>query len=212
MTASQLSGKNEVHPRTPGPRLTHQLSADVWVRHAKMGQAWPRSSEPPSIPIDISVSHSVMSDSLQPHGLYISLMHAILQARILEWVAISFFQGIFPTQGLNPGLPHCRRILYQLSYKGSPRTLEWVAYPFFSLSSWPRNWTGVSCIAGRFFTNWAIREALIASLGLQSWTQLSDWAQSVNCVQLCMLTCFLPSPTPHPKSWLKPLQSSSCVP
>ena len=90
MTAGQLSGKNEVHPRTPGPRLTHQLSADVWVRHAKMGQAWPRSSEPPSIPIDISVSHSVMSDSLQPHGLYISLMHAILQARILEWVAISF--------------------------------------------------------------------------------------------------------------------------
>ena len=29
-------------------------------------------------------------------------------------------QGIFPTQGLNPGLPHCRRILYQLSYQGSP--------------------------------------------------------------------------------------------
>ena len=29
-------------------------------------------------------------------------------------------QGIFPTHGLNPGLPHCRRILYQLSYKGSP--------------------------------------------------------------------------------------------
>ena len=29
-------------------------------------------------------------------------------------------QGIFPTQGLNPGLPHCRRILYQLSHKGSP--------------------------------------------------------------------------------------------
>ena len=40
---------------------------------------------------------------------------------------------------------------------GSP--LEWVAYPFSSVSSWPRNQTGVSCIAGRFFTNWAIREA-----------------------------------------------------
>ena len=34
----------------------------------------------------------------------------------------SLFQGIFPTQGLNPGLPHCRWILYQLSYKGSPPT------------------------------------------------------------------------------------------
>ena len=32
----------------------------------------------------------------------------------------SFLQGIFPTQGLNPGLPHCRWILYQLSHRGSP--------------------------------------------------------------------------------------------
>ena len=43
-----------------------------------------------------------------------------LQARILEWVAISFSQGIFPTQESNLGLVHCRRILYQLSYQGSP--------------------------------------------------------------------------------------------
>ena len=75
-------------------------------------------------------------------------VHGILQARIL-----------FPPQGLNPGRPHCRRILYQLSYKGSPGTLEWVAYPFSRGSSRPRNWTGVSHIAGGFFTNWAIREA-----------------------------------------------------
>ena len=39
------------------------------------------------------------------------------------------------------------------------RILEWVAYPFSSGSSQPRNWTGVSCIVGGFFTNWAIREA-----------------------------------------------------
>ena len=71
-----------------------------------------------------------------------------------------FLQGIFPTQGLNPGLRHCRRILYQQSHKGSPRILERVAAPFSRGSSWPRNWTGISCIAGRFFTNWAIREAL----------------------------------------------------
>ena len=42
----------------------------------------------------------------------------------------SLFQGIFPTQGSNPGLPHRRWILYQLSHQGSPRILEWVAYPF----------------------------------------------------------------------------------
>ena len=35
--------------------------------------------------------------------------------------SLSFLQGIFPTQGLNPGLLHCRQILYQLSYQGSPR-------------------------------------------------------------------------------------------
>ena len=34
--------------------------------------------------------------------------------------SLSLLQGIFPTQGSNPGLPHCRRILYQLSHKGSP--------------------------------------------------------------------------------------------
>ena len=39
-------------------------------------------------------------------------------------------QGIFPTQGSNPGLLRCRQILYHLSHQGSPRILEWVAYPF----------------------------------------------------------------------------------
>ena len=74
-------------------------------------------------------------------------------------VSLSLLQGIFPTQGLNSGLPHCRQILSQLSHKGRPRILKWVAYPFSRGSSWPRNQTGVSCLAGRFFTNWAIREA-----------------------------------------------------
>src|SRR5574337_211106 len=42
--------------------------------------------------------------------------------------SLSILQEIFPTQGSNPGLPHCKRILYQLSHKGSPGILEWVAY------------------------------------------------------------------------------------
>ena len=58
-------------------------------------------------------------------------------------------------------LLHCRQILYCLSHQKSPRILEWVAYPFSRASSWPRNQTGVSCIAGRFSTSWATREALI---------------------------------------------------
>ena len=40
-----------------------------------------------------------------------SSIHGILQARILEWVAISFSKGIFPTQGSNPGLQHYRQTL-----------------------------------------------------------------------------------------------------
>ena len=67
-------------------------------------------------------------------------------------------QGIFPTQVSNPGFPHCRQILYQFSHKGSPRILEWAAYSFSRGSSPPRNWTGVACIAGGFFTSWATRE------------------------------------------------------
>ena len=38
--------------------------------------------------------------------------------------SLSLLQGTFPTQGLNPGLPRCRQSLYQLSHKGSPRTLK----------------------------------------------------------------------------------------
>ena len=74
--------------------------------------------------------------------------------------SLSCLQGIFPTQGSNPGLPHFLGILYQLSHKGSPRILEWVAHPPFSRgSSRPRNRTGVSCTTGEFFTSWATREA-----------------------------------------------------
>ena len=49
----------------------------------------------------------------------------------------ALLQGIFLTQGSNPGLLHCRSILYCLSHQGSPRILEWVAHPFSSTSSCP---------------------------------------------------------------------------
>ena len=49
-----------------------------------------------------------------------SSIHRIFQARILVWVAIPFSREIFPTQRLNPGLLHCRQILYCQSHQGSP--------------------------------------------------------------------------------------------
>ena len=113
-----------------------------------------------------SESPSVVSDSLQPHGWY-SPWNSPGQNTGVG--SLSLLQGIFPTQESDPGLPHCRWILYQLSHKGNWRILGWVAYPFSSRSSPPRNQTGVSCIAGRFFTNWAIREALIIDIRLAKW-------------------------------------------
>ena len=94
----------------------------------------------------------LMSDSLRPHGLY-SRRNSLDQNTGVS--SLSLLQGIFPTQGSNRGLPQCRRILYQPSHKGSPRILEWAAHPFSNGSSQPRSQTGVSWIAGGFFTNWA---------------------------------------------------------
>ena len=48
-------------------------------------------------------------------------VRGILQARILEWVAFLISRGIFLAQGSNPGLLHCRQILYHLCYQGSPK-------------------------------------------------------------------------------------------
>ena len=86
-------------------------------------------------------SHTVISDSLQSHGLYSQWNSPGKNTGVRS---LSILQGIFPTQGLNQSLPHCRRIPYQLSYKGSPKIVEWAANPCSSRSSRPRNRTGVS--------------------------------------------------------------------
>ena len=54
-----------------------------------------------------------MPDSLWPQEL-------VSPGQNTEVGSLSLLPGIFPTQGLNPGLLHCRWILYQLSHKGSP--------------------------------------------------------------------------------------------
>ena len=108
----------------------------------------------------------------------------------------ALLQGIFPNQGLNPGLPHCRRILYHLSHEGSPRILEWVAYHFSRRSSWLRNQNRVSCIAGGFFTSWATREAKLSSLGeVEYWWSFLP-AALVNYLlrELCKPNCISSHP------------------
>ena len=74
-----------------------------------------------------------MCDSLRPHGLY-SPRNSPSQNPGVG--SLSLLQGIFPTQGSNPGLLHCRWICYQLSYQGSLMgftILQQYSSPFFSI-------------------------------------------------------------------------------
>ena len=87
---------------------------------------------------EVRESRSVVSNSLRPHGLNIYSPWNFSGQNAGVGI-LSILWGIFPTQGLNPGLPHCRWVLYQLSHKGSPRILEWVAYPFSNGPSRLRN-------------------------------------------------------------------------
>ena len=102
------------------------------------------------------MSNSLWPQECNPPG---SSVHEDSPGKNTRVSSHALLQGIFPTQRLNSGLQHYMWIPYHLSYQGSPRLLEWVAYPFSRESSWPRNWTRISCIAGGFFTNWATREA-----------------------------------------------------
>ena len=65
----------------------------------------------------VSEGCSVMSHSLQPHGLYNPWNSPGQNTGV---GSLSLLEGLFPTQGWNPGLPHCGKILYQLSHQGSP--------------------------------------------------------------------------------------------
>ena len=79
----------------------------------------------------LKVFYCGMADIQKP--VYISCIQRnkciILQARILEWVAVPFSRGSSPTQGSNPGLQHCRQILYHLSYQRSLISVEISIYP-----------------------------------------------------------------------------------
>ena len=105
-----------------------------------------------------SESHSVMSNSLRPHRLYNSWNSPGQNTGVDSF---SLLQGIFPTQGLNPGLLHCRTDSLPAEPQEKPKNTGVGSLFLLLESSWPRNRTGVSCIAGGFFTNWALREAVL---------------------------------------------------
>ena len=73
------------------------------------------------LPCILSLSHVWLFATPWTVAYQAPLSMGSFQARELEWGAIPFSRGLFPTQGSNPGLPHCRQMLYHLSHQGSPR-------------------------------------------------------------------------------------------
>ena len=118
-----------------------------------------------------------------------SSVHRILQARILEWVAIPFSRAsswlrdllcllhwqagslpLAPCAAAAKLLQSCPALCDPMDYSPPGPTvpgllqagiLEWVAIPFSRASSWPRDQTWVSYIASRFFTIWATKETQV---------------------------------------------------
>ena len=110
-------------------------------------------------------------------------VHGILQARILEWVALPFSRGSSQHQGSNPGLLHYRQILYQLSHQGSPwyrnkRVLNWIQDRLVHL------WLLISNTEMRF----PLPQKIVVHLNLDHVCQ-----ESVNYSLLPVLFCFLMS-------------------
>ena len=93
-----------------------------------------------------------------PMDLEFPMVHGILQARILEWVAFPFSRGSSQSRDQT----QVSRVAGRFFTSWATREAQeyWSgSHLFSSRSSWPRNWTGVSRIAGGFFTSWAMREA-----------------------------------------------------
>ena len=133
-----------------------------WVKLSPFYR-WNENTKVQKVKVLVAQSCSTLCDptDCSPPG---SSVHGILQARTLEWGSHFLLQGVFPTQGLNLGLLHCKQILYLLSYQealnvlftppliekafrdlnsaaGDLQALLSYVKINFSLSSW-KNWIG----------------------------------------------------------------------
>ena len=163
------------------------------------------TEDSPYVMEPVSESHSVVADSLWPHRLY-SPRNSPGQNTGVG--SLSLLLGIFPAQGSNSGLPHCRQIIYQLSHKGGPMTFLNGAMELFKLGNPPgsqETWLisfyapQVSCLLQPKF-------ALSLSPGITSCVALSDsclsfWAVNntdfcFSCMQVSV--CCVP---PSKESW-----------
>ena len=115
----------------------------------------------------VCVSNSVMSDSLQPRRLYSPWNSPDQNPGV---GSLSLFQGIFPTQSSNPGLPYCRQILYWLSHHGSPAHPVWYSnwHLVITQDPWSRTWQPIPVfLPGKFpwteepgmYSSWGCKES-----------------------------------------------------
>ena len=110
--------------------------------------------------------------------------------------SLSLLQGIFPTQGSNPGLPHCKRILHQLSYQGSP------CFWFSSVHS-------LSCVR-LFVTPWtAARQASLSITNSQSLLKLMSIESVMPSNHLILCRPLLPSVFPSVRVFTN--ESALCI-
>ena len=116
--------------RLRGPNCLYQKqcnNCNFITDHGRAGDL-SRSSHVSKCSCEVKVSQScpTLCDPMD------CIARGILQARILKLSSLSFLQGIFPTQGSNPGIPHGRQILYRLSHKGSPSALHTLNHLIFT--------------------------------------------------------------------------------
>ena len=120
-------------------------------------------------------SCSVVSDSLWPHdnSPLGSSVHGDSPGKNTGVGCHALLQGIFPTQGSNPGLPHCRQLLYCLSHQASPRILEWVACPFSRGSSQPGcHFLDLPLLPGCHFLIARVFQIIILRGGVKGWSRV----------------------------------------
>ena len=125
----------------------------------------------------------VMPDSLQPHGLYSPWNSP---GQNTEVSSLSLLHRIFPTQGLNTGLLHCRQILYQLSHQGSPRVQQ--GTPESLPRKAHRHWFQILIIyvslVGTGDLSYSIKWHLFSDMILQIWLlQHNQFFQLYPCVK-----------------------------
>ena len=142
-------------PFSVAKRTKHQNLVLLHIKRFFFNCSEPQLPHLQDVCCSLSLSHVWLFGTPWTGAHQAPLFMRILQAGILEWVAMLSSRDLLNPR-IKPRSPALQAHSHHLSYQRSPRILEWVAYRG---SSQCRNRTEVSCIAGEFFTNWAIREA-----------------------------------------------------